>query len=84
MALLSRVVNGRLRPQFSGLFFRRGIAQKVSAANLRSKILEQAWFAERRMEFYMRMEVLIICAISVSGLGSKRCFSRWTFTAVVL
>jgi hypothetical protein len=53
--------------EFSGLFFRRCVAQKVSAADLRSKILEQPWFAERRMEFYMRMEALIICAIGQSA-----------------
>src|SRR5262245_59925496 len=59
------VVNLRLREQFGGFFFGRGVAQEVAAADLGARqVLQQVGTPKRRMNFDVEMEPAMIAAVS--------------------
>src|SRR5215510_3571122 len=77
------IVDLRLRAQFGGFLFRRGVAQKVSAADLRTRqVLQQIRAPQRRMEFDMEMEPAMIASIG-RGLMQRHDVREWHSPQVV-
>src|SRR5262249_39219870 len=59
------VVNLRLRAQFGGFLFGRGVTQEVAAADLGAcQVFQQVRATQRRMKLDMEMEPAVIAAIS--------------------
>src|SRR5262249_10401466 len=61
---MASIMNFRLRAQFGGFLFGRGVTQKISAAYLRpGKIFQQVRTTQRRMKFDVEMEPAILAAV---------------------